>query len=159
LDVGRVLLRDGEDWRIEARAVGRLGSEAAIRPPSRRVLGRLREERRTFWQDAECGPGAGGASPAGVAAGVGAPILDRPGEVIGALYGERHRSNRGPGLPRVERVDALLLELLACGVAAGLARVEQERAALAARIQFEQFFTPELARELASRPDLLTGRR
>ncbi|MBV8557352.1 MAG: adenylate/guanylate cyclase domain-containing protein, partial [Planctomycetaceae bacterium] len=49
-------------------------------------------------------------------------------------------------------------ELLASGVAAGLARIEQEKAALAARVQFEQFFTPALAQELAVRPDLLNGR-
>jgi len=43
-------------------------------------------------------------------------------------------------------------------VAAGLARLEQEQAALAARVLFEQFFTPELARHLARQPDLLQGR-
>jgi adenylate cyclase len=52
----------------------------------------------------------------------------------------------------------MLVELLARGVAAGLARLEQERAALAARVRFEQFFTPELARQLAEHPDLLEGR-
>src|SRR5947199_9642796 len=50
------------------------------------------------------------------------------------------------------------VELLAIGVAEGQARVEQERVAAAARVQFEQFFTPELARHLAARPDLLEGR-
>ena len=50
------------------------------------------------------------------------------------------------------------MEVLARGVAAGLARLAQEQAALAARVQFEQFFTPELARHLAREPDLLKGR-
>ena len=59
--------------------------------------------------------------------------------------------------PKVSEVDAMMMELLASGVAAGLARVVQEKAAMAARVQFEQFFTPELARELAARPDLLKG--
>src|SRR5262249_17805825 len=54
-------------------------------------------------------------------------------------------------------VDARMVEVLATGVAAGLARIEQEEAALAARVRFEQFFTPELARELAARPDMLRG--
>src|SRR5262249_39402786 len=49
-------------------------------------------------------------------------------------------------------------EVLACAVAAGLARVEQERAALAERVRFEQFFTADLARQLAAQPDLLEGR-
>jgi adenylate cyclase len=51
----------------------------------------------------------------------------------------------------------MLMELLASSVAAGLARVEQEKATMAARVQFEQFFTRELAHELAARPDLLCG--
>ena len=48
--------------------------------------------------------------------------------------------------------------MLAVGLAAGLARVEQERAALAIQTQFEQFFTPELARVLAAQPGLLDGK-
>ena len=43
------------------------------------------------------------------------------------------------GWPRVAKVDAMLIELLASSVAAGLARLEQEKATLAARVQFEQF--------------------
>jgi adenylate cyclase len=52
----------------------------------------------------------------------------------------------------------MLVEVLARGVAAGLARLEQEQAALTVQVQFEQFFTPELARQLARQPDLLMGR-
>ena len=56
------------------------------------------------------------------------------------------------------KLDAMLVELIATGVAAGLARLQQEKAALTARIQFEQFFTAELARQLEAQPDLLEGR-
>jgi adenylate cyclase len=52
----------------------------------------------------------------------------------------------------------MIVELLARGVAAGLARQEQERAAVRARVLFEQFVTPEVAREIDSNPDLLEGR-
>jgi len=52
----------------------------------------------------------------------------------------------------------LLVNLLACGVATGLARLEQEQAAMKASALFEQFFTPELARHLAADPGLLDGR-
>jgi adenylate cyclase len=52
----------------------------------------------------------------------------------------------------------MIVELIASGVANALARLEQEQAAIKARVQFEQFFTPELARELAEHPDLLLGR-
>ena len=38
-----------------------------------------------------------------------------------------------------------------------LARQEQERSALEARVQFEQFFTRELAQQLARDPTLLKG--
>jgi adenylate cyclase len=72
--------------------------------------------------------------------------------VIGALYGDRR--SRSP----IGEIEATLVEMLARGVAAGLARLGQERAALAARIMFEQFFTPELARQLEIKPDLMKGR-
>jgi adenylate cyclase len=51
-----------------------------------------------------------------------------------------------------------LVELIASGVAAGLARIEQERAAVAARVQFEQFFTTELAQQLEKDPRILEGK-
>jgi adenylate cyclase len=46
---------------------------------------------------------------------------------------------------------------LAVGLSAGLARLEQEHAALALQTKFEEFFTPKLARQLVTRPDLLKG--
>ena len=153
LEAGWVLLRDGDDWRVEVAEPPQRGDWR----PSRRVLARLRQERRTFWQEPDQSDAAAGASLVGVRTVVAAPILDRDGEVIGALYGERLHGGGTLSVPRVARLDAMLIELLATGVAAGLARVEQEKAALAARVQFEQFFTPELARELAIRPDLLSG--
>ena len=52
----------------------------------------------------------------------------------------------------------MLVEVLAGGVAAGLARLEQEHVALRTRLQMEQFFTPRLAAKLADRPELLLGR-
>lgn len=85
----------------------------------------------------------------GVQAVVAAPILDQRGEVIGILYGDR----RQLGKP-ITRIEAMLVELLACGVAARLARLKEEQSAL----RFEQFFTPQLARHLAVQPDLLDGR-
>jgi class 3 adenylate cyclase len=124
--------------------------------PSKQVLDRVRQEKKTFWQVPN--PAVLTApSLMGVKAVVAAPILDRTGDVIGALYGDRRHESRLAALPNVTQVEAMLVELLACGVAAGLARIEQERAALTARVQFEQFFTPELSRELANRPDMLNG--
>src|SRR5207244_1819701 len=62
-------------------------------------------------------------------------------------------------VPTVGKLEAMLVELLACGVATGLARQQQEEAALRAQVRFEQFFTPELAQQLAQDPDMLQGRQ
>ena len=126
--------------------------------PSRRVLDRLAEEKRTLWREPER-PDEAASLVAGsprwsprrssTARGRGHRRPLRRAQAGGAVGGD---------VPRIMKVDAMLMELLASGVAAGLARLEQEKAALAARVQFEQFFTPELASELAARPDLLKGR-
>jgi class 3 adenylate cyclase len=104
----------------------------------------------------------GTASLGGVQAVIAAPILNQAGEVIAVLYGDRH-SGAGRQLPgsrdgSISKLEAMLVETFACSVAAGLLRIEQERKLLAAQVRFEQFFTPELARQLAAEPDLLRGR-
>jgi adenylate cyclase len=48
--------------------------------------------------------------------------------------------------------------MLACGLSTGLVRQTHEKDAVQARVQFEQFFTPELARQLALEPTLLHGK-
>jgi adenylate cyclase len=156
LDTSRVLmLRDGH-WEVEQLKWSPHIHQEPDWYPSQQVLNRVRQEKKTFWQVPN--PAVLTApSLMGVKAVVAAPILDRAGEVIGALYGDRRHESRLAGLPNITQAEAMLVELLACGVAAGLARVEQERAALTARVQFEQFFTPELSRLLASRPDMLEG--
>ena len=91
---------------------------------------------------------------------VAAPILNSTGDVSGILYGERilgYSSPRGR-LNEMTQLHALLLELVACAVASGLARLQGEDAARRLRLQFEQFFTPTLAQHLESHPDMLNGR-
>jgi adenylate cyclase len=157
LDAGRVLLLHGEEWETLALQTGpRLNREKA-KAPSRRILSRVLEEKRTFWQVLDAARLGEGGSLQGVTAVVAAPILDPHGTVLGALYGDRLgdlKAHTGP----ITEIEAMLVELLATGVAAGLARLEQEKAALKARIQFEQFFTPELSHHLTAQPDLLKGR-
>ncbi|HKD35693.1 MAG TPA: adenylate/guanylate cyclase domain-containing protein, partial [Pirellulales bacterium] len=97
-------------------------------------------------------------SLADVQAVVVAPILDPRGAVIGALYGDRRNIRSSAAAPSISKLEAMIVETLACGVAAGLARLDQEQKALAAKVQFEQFFTPELANQLTVEPDLLKGR-
>jgi adenylate cyclase len=157
LSSSQVLLLHGDAWDPMAwhNAAGPAGP-APTSPPSQRVLAKVREERKTFWQT-RLRPDDLQGSLSGVKVVVASPILDCEGRVIGALYGDRQMDQDTPsGLP-ITKLEAVLVELLACGVAAGLARVEQERAAMAARVQFEQFFTSELAQLLAANPDMLQG--
>src|SRR5262249_4788135 len=81
---------------------------------------------------------------------VAAPLLSPAGEMIGALYGEVRRDEaRGPETR--DKLRALLVEMLANAVAAGLARqgIERERALL------RQFFPPDLADRLMREPGLI----
>jgi adenylate cyclase len=155
LDSGAVLLRQAGGWQVQARyraphALGRPEGAA-----SQHILERVARDKRTLWQTPEPAL-ADATSLRGVEAVVAAPLLDRDGTVIGALYGDRCHDSSGAG--PITRIEAMLVELLARGVSAGLARLEQEQKALAAQVRFEQFFTPELARRLLHEPDLLKGR-
>jgi adenylate cyclase len=152
LDSCRVLLRDKGSWRVQA-----IESSAVVKgevdwQPSGRILDRVLQEKRTLWEL----PTGTSLSLVGVKALVAAPILDRQGEVIGVLYGDC--VGKSSDLCSITRLQAVLVELLAGGVAAGLARVEQEQAALRTQVQHEQFFTPELSRVLREQPELLEGR-
>lgn len=153
LDSCRVLLRELGQWKLQVVQTkpGLRGDAEA--QGSRKILDRILQEKRTFWEL----PSANiTASLMDVKALVAAPILDRQGEVIGVLYGDR--VNKADGVKPITRIEALLVELLANGVATGLARVEQEQAALRAHVQLEQYFTPNLSRRLLSEPGLLDGR-
>jgi adenylate cyclase len=153
LDSARVLLLEQDEWRPKAIQAGAGATSDADWRPSRRLLERLLREKRTFREAPEAAPGS---SLLGVRAVVAAPILDRRGEVVGALYGDR-RDDRSLTRP-ITRPEAMLVELLAGGVAAGLARLEQEQAVASARVRFEQFFTRELSHQLTLVPDMLRGR-
>jgi adenylate cyclase len=156
-DSGRILLLEQGDWKVQTlQTAPGVAAERDWRP-SRKVLDHVLQQKRTFWRLPEVLQ-EGTPSLSGVKSMVAAPILDRRREVIGALYGDRRQNHALPSLRPITKLEAMLVELLAGGVAAGLARVEQEQAVLRARVQFEQFFTPELSRQLAAQPDLLQGR-
>jgi adenylate cyclase len=155
------MLRCSEDgrWRVEALYASARdpSSNEQTWAPSQTLLGRVRRERRTFRHV----PPIGADTPRSlqdVSALVAAPILDGQGNVIGALYGDRRSGGQTAGAPAISPFEAKLVELLASGIAAGLARVKEEQAALEARVQFEQFFTPQLAEQLERDPRLLEGR-
>lgn len=157
MDSGQVLVLENGQWKTVAQHATDRVEDPTKKQASRQVLSRLLQEKRTFWQSPRAGADEN-SSLLGVKAVVAAPILNRSGEVIGALYSDRLSTAGGKSPNIITKVEAMLVELLAGSVAAGLARVEQEQAALRARVQFEQFFTAELSRQLAAQPDLLEGR-
>ena len=154
LDAGRVLLLVDGEWQQREMQVAAHAQHCSLRPFSRTLLQKVRLNKRTYYES----PAALSSPPqsmTGLDSLVAAPILDGHGEVIGALYGEREpilASPRGNTNGPITRLEATLVELLARGVAAGLARLDAEKEAGAAIARFEQFFTPRLARSLAQTP-------
>ncbi len=152
LELGRVLLLDGDEWTIAAGRGEAPGGEKPWRP-SQRVLEEVRAKKKTFWQHGRRSGDADTPSLAPLQTVVAAPLLDAGEGVVGALYGERRQSAASP-LHDGGPLEAALVDLLACGVAAGLARQAQERRTLT----LEQFFGPDLAGRLVREPALLEGR-
>jgi adenylate cyclase len=149
LDSGMVLLLQGDTWETVA---AHSSADASFHRPSQRILRRVREERGTHWQN-QAPSEHQDESLKGIQAWVAAPILHPSGRVIGAVYGHRQTKSLASS-SAITKLDAMLVELLARGVATGLARLEQERDYL----RLEQFFTPELAQQLVTHPQLLEGR-
>ncbi|AGA29128.1 adenylate/guanylate cyclase domain-containing protein [Singulisphaera acidiphila] len=154
LDRGLVILKRGNEWEViahhDADSSGTTGTGF-----SRGVLNRVCQDKRTFYQDlADDSPSA---SLLEISAVVAAPILNDDGEVIGIVYGARLLK---PGALKlaIRPLEAQLVQVLATAVEAGLARAESEAQASRRRIQFEQFFSTELSRELDRDPSLLEGR-
>ena len=158
LDSGRVLEinKDGT-WNVIASFEREAGKEMSTRwVPVSDLLREVVAEKRTCWSTTPNSVRSG-TDAAEMTAAIASPLLDQDGEVIGALYGDRRRVGSSAG-ELIGTLEAMLVETLARGVAAGRARVEQERNAAAVQVRFEQFFTPELSRQLAANPDLMTRR-
>ena len=120
--------------------------------PNKNIVKRLSEFKKTIWHTGEIKVGK---TNLGAIAVVAAPIMDSKGNFLGALYGERSPTGSER---RSAIIEGLLVDMLACGLSTGLVRQTHEKDAVQARVQFEQFFTPELARQLALEPTLLHGR-
>ena len=120
--------------------------------PNKNIVKRLSEFKKTIWHTGEIKVGK---TNLGAMAVVAAPIMDSKGNFLGALYGERSPTGHER---RSAIIEGLLVDMLACGLSTGLVRQTHEKEAVQARVQFEQFFTPELARQLALEPTLLHGR-
>jgi adenylate cyclase len=148
LDVGMVILRKGDEWAV---AAGHAADDRVTMRFSRTLVSHVVSEKRTFFQDLEA-LAAEALSLQAVDAVVASPIFGLQDEVAGILYGARHRAVRGR--VGVRPLEAQIVQLLAAAVSSNMART----AAIRTRIQFEQFFSPELVRELEHNPDLLEGR-
>jgi adenylate cyclase len=151
LDRGLVLLRHCDDWEVVARSAK---DQESGRDFSHTILQQLVKEKRTLYQSATAASNI--VSLTGVEAVVASPILDAEEEVVGALYGSRGQlaSSQVFGIGPLE---AQVVQLLASSAGVGLARLEQEATASRLRVQFEQFFSTNLARELQCNPRLLEG--
>ena len=139
LDRGMVLLQRGDDWETTASYSVKRGD---TRQFSRRVLAEAVAQQRTYFQQFRDDSHA--MSLANIEAVVASPIFNERGEVAGVVYGSRDVSpdNAARGILPLE---AQFVQLLAAAVSTGLARLAQEAEAARARVQFEQFFSPELA--------------
>lgn len=153
LDCGLVLLRDGSDWKI-------LSAHAATPDVSMRfsrtILQNVVGEARTFVLDDE--PAAASESLTNVESAVASPVFDPTGEeIIGAIYGAR-QSSMISASTGIRDLEAQLVQVIASVVGTGLARLQSEAEAARRRVQFEQFVSPVVARELDRDPRLLGGR-
>ena len=162
LDVAVILQRQKGEWQEAAREIADGCTLPKTWRPSRTMLERVLADKRTVFHPPQGGQDAAsrGESLQSVKSLVAAPILSREGEVLALLYGERRNESVLSRSGAIDELQARLFELLAYGVAAGLARAEQERQVLAERLRFEQFFTPELAGMLQSRgEEMLSAKR
>lgn len=143
LDRGLVIVRKESNWDVVATH-SREGSNN--RQFSMRVLLQVQAERRTFFQKFD--NQNVGQSLMGLEALVASPIFDDQECVIGIVYGSRDMRTAGDEAKGIEPLEAQFVQLLAGAVSAGLTRMAKEADAARARVQFEQFFSPELARAL-----------
>ncbi len=139
LDRGMVLLKKGDDWETVACHSVKRGDSRQF---SRRVLAEAVAQERTYYQQFRDDSHA--LSLADIEAVVASPIFSERGGMAGVVYGSRDvnpdHSARG-----ILPLEAQFVQLLAAAVSTGLARIAQEAEAARARVQFEQFFSPELA--------------
>ena len=148
LDLGLVLLRRQDRWTVAGTSVG---DDSVSIHYSRTLLDHVATTRTTIYQDISTWQ-ISAISLANVEAVVVSPIFGVNEDVVGVLYGTRIKTALARG--GIQPLEAQLVQLLAATAGAHLVR----STALRTRVQFEQFFSPELVQELERNPDLLEGR-
>jgi len=155
LDTGRILfLRDGQ-WHLQVMQCSQQCTQSAAFEVSQSMLDTVRTHRQVFWENG--GDQSGAASMEMLDAVVVAPIMNPSGDVIGAVYGDQ-KLGMGATVEPISEWEAMLVELLACSVASGMQRLNQQERVVSLENQFEQFFSKKLAEELEADPTLLDGR-
>lgn len=154
LDRGLVLMIRQGRWMVQARYPD---EEIDRREFSTSVLAKMSAEHKTFYQSGSS-LDSHTESIMGIQAVIASPIMDNQETIVGAVYGVRNRlTGEGNSTGGINPLEAQIVQLLASTVGVGLARQEQEAAAGKLRVQFEQFFSADLARELQRNPKLLEG--
>jgi len=153
LDRGLVLLCRNQQCQVVASYSSTSNDSRRF---SYRVLSEVQKQRRTFFQsfeDMDLGQSLGG-----LEAVVASPIFDERDEVVGVVYGSRDVATASAITRGIEPLEAQFVQLLAGAVSAGLSRLSREAEAARARVQFEQFFSAELARALERDPEILAAK-
>jgi adenylate cyclase len=148
LDLGMVLLHNQGKWEVAGHYTT---SDQATFRYSRTLVSQIVAGRRTFYQDAQ-NVKLQTESLRNTSAIVASPIFGVNDEVAGVLYGARLLRTVSAG--GIQPLEAQLVQLLAAAVGANLVRT----VAVRTRVQFEQFFSAALVRELERDPGLLEGR-
>lgn len=153
MDSALVLLREGsEGWSVAARVSVSDWPGSAFSTTILREVVRLG---RTIYRN--LGSETATASLVGIETVVAAPLIDVSGQVFGALYGARLLRLNRPS-PDITPLEARVVQVLAAAAGAGIAREREREEALRMEVQFEQFFSPSLARQLVEDRSLLDGR-
>jgi len=154
LDRGLVMMIKNGRWMVQARFPD---VDVDSREFSTGVLSKMVKEKKTFYQSGTALQSQS-ESVMDIQAVIASPIFSQNEEIVGAIYGIRNKAtlNSGSNIG-VNPLEAQIVQIIASSVGAGLARQEQEAEAGRLRVQFQQFFSADLARELQKNPKLLDG--
>jgi adenylate cyclase len=155
LDTGRIVLLEDGKWR-EA-VVEKSPHVDEVVPFSKTILKQVQIHKSAFWYDGTQELEELSVSTDLIDAVVAASILNENKEIIGVVYGDRSVQSMHEG-EAITEWEAMLVELLGCGVASGLQRNKQLDELAAQKSRFEQFQTKKLAEQLELDPGLLEGR-
>ncbi|MEZ6121271.1 MAG: adenylate/guanylate cyclase domain-containing protein [Pirellulaceae bacterium] len=153
LDGGQVLMLRNNQWEIDTSFVAKPPYGTSI---CFALLDQMLASRQTVYHSAEMmTPGATLVPPTSY---VCSPIFDRDARIVGAMVGSRTLRS-GNNRVGIRALEAHWVQLVADAVSAGFVRLQNEADQVRTRILLEQFFSPNVARELERDPAFLGGQR